>query len=167
LSDAPTRRSKRICTLCLCDLVRLLFRSLLEAPWEAGIEQLLNEASNRPNQEGEVRMTRSKNLISRRDTLRLIGAAGATAVVAWSGEPSMRFLAPGKRGSVVSAQSLSCIVRPQLTEGPYFCRREAKPFRHQNRSHDWCSESWAPTPVEIQRQPFDWWLLFPLDRGIR
>jgi hypothetical protein len=65
-------------------------------------------------------MTRSKHLISRRETLRLIGAAGATAVVAWSGEPAIRFLAPGKRSSVVSAQSLSCVVRPQLTEGPYF-----------------------------------------------
>ena len=62
----------------------------------------------------------SKHLLSRRETLRLIGAAGATAVVAWSGDPAMRFLAPGKRGSVVSAQSLSCVVRPQLTEGPYF-----------------------------------------------
>ena len=62
----------------------------------------------------------SKNLLSRRETLRLIGAAGATAVVAWSGEPAMRFLAPNGLGSVVRAQSLSCVVRPQLTEGPYF-----------------------------------------------
>src|SRR5213596_1758608 len=65
-------------------------------------------------------MTRSKHLISRRETLRLIGAAAATAVVPWSGEPAIRFLAPGRRGSVVSAQSNSCVVRPQLTEGPYF-----------------------------------------------
>src|SRR3989442_7979665 len=61
-----------------------------------------------------------KHLLSRRETLRLIGAAGATAVVAWSGEPAMRFLAPGKRPSIVGAQTLSCVVRPQLTEGPYF-----------------------------------------------
>jgi protocatechuate 3,4-dioxygenase beta subunit len=83
----------------------------------------LNDDSNEAFEKASrrrIRMTRSKHLISRRDTLRLIGAAGATAVVAWSGEPAMRFLAPGKRGSVVSAQSLSCIVRPQLTEGPYF-----------------------------------------------
>jgi hypothetical protein len=68
------------------------------------------------------RMTRrtSRHLLSRRETLRLIGAAGATAVVALSGEPAMRFLRPGKRGSIVSAQTLSCVVRPQLTEGPYF-----------------------------------------------
>lgn len=67
-------------------------------------------------------MTRrtTTHLLSRRETLRLIGGAGATAIVALSGEPAMRFLAPGKRGSVVSAQSLSCVVRPQLTEGPYF-----------------------------------------------
>lgn len=65
-------------------------------------------------------MTRSKHLMSRRETLRLIGAAVATAVVAWSGEPAMRFLAPGRHGSIASAQTLSCVVRPQLTEGPYF-----------------------------------------------
>jgi len=63
--------------------------------------------------------TRSKQLLSRRDTLRLIGAAGASAVVAWSGNPLAGFLR-NNRGSVVNAQSLSCVVRPQLTEGPYF-----------------------------------------------
>lgn len=62
----------------------------------------------------------STQLISRRDSLRLIGAAGATAFVAWAGEPAMRFLPKTKLGSVTSAQTLSCVVRPALTEGPYF-----------------------------------------------
>src|SRR5690349_9407895 len=63
--------------------------------------------------------TRSKHLLSRRDTLRLIGTAGASAVVTWGGNPLARFLRTN-RNSVVNAQSLSCVVRPQLTEGPYF-----------------------------------------------
>ena len=62
---------------------------------------------------------RTKHLISRRDTLRLIGAAGATALVGWTGEPA-RVLTAGKGGSVVKASALSCVVRPQQTEGPYF-----------------------------------------------
>jgi protocatechuate 3,4-dioxygenase beta subunit len=62
----------------------------------------------------------SKQLISRRDSLRLLGAAGATAVVAWAGEPVKRFLPKAGLGSVADAQTLSCVVRPALTEGPYF-----------------------------------------------
>jgi protocatechuate 3,4-dioxygenase beta subunit len=62
----------------------------------------------------------SKQLINRRDSLRLLGAAGATAVVAWAGESAMRFLPKTNFGSVTSAQELSCVVRPALTEGPYF-----------------------------------------------
>src|SRR5215211_5537372 len=57
---------------------------------------------------------RSNNLISRRDTLRLLGAAGATALVGWG---AGRGIGPA---SVVKASQLSCVVRPQLTEGPYF-----------------------------------------------
>src|ERR1051325_7164428 len=62
----------------------------------------------------------SKQLISRRDSLRLMGAAGATALVAWAGEPARRFLPKSTLGSVTPAQALSCVVRPALTEGPYF-----------------------------------------------
>ncbi len=62
----------------------------------------------------------SKQLISRRDSLRLLGAAGATAFVAWAGEPAMTFLPKANLGSVTAAQTLSCVVRPALTEGPYF-----------------------------------------------
>jgi len=58
-------------------------------------------------------------LLSRRATLKLLGAAGATAVVGFSG-PRLRLLPAGKTSSVASAQTLSCVVRPQLTEGPYF-----------------------------------------------
>jgi protocatechuate 3,4-dioxygenase beta subunit len=63
---------------------------------------------------------RANNLISRRETLRLIGAAGATALVGWGTD---RGMGPGptrRLGSVVKASQLSCVVRPQLTEGPYF-----------------------------------------------
>ncbi|MEW6130368.1 MAG: intradiol ring-cleavage dioxygenase [Acidobacteriota bacterium] len=62
----------------------------------------------------------SKHLISRRHTLRLLGAAGATALVGWAGEPAKRFLPKTAFGSLTQAQSLSCVVRPALTEGPYF-----------------------------------------------
>jgi len=61
---------------------------------------------------------RSGNLISRRDTLRLLGAAGATALIGWRAE---RGVGPaGKLAPVVEASQLSCVARPQLTEGPYF-----------------------------------------------
>ena len=51
-----------------------------------------------------------------------MGAAGATAIVGWAGAPALKF---GSRGSVAEAASMvspqqSCVVRPQLTEGPYF-----------------------------------------------
>jgi len=69
----------------------------------------------------EVEMKKANNnSISRRETLRLIGAAGATAFVGnlWSAK---------RRGSVINASPLSpilaqqtCVVKPQLTEGPYF-----------------------------------------------
>jgi protocatechuate 3,4-dioxygenase beta subunit len=59
------------------------------------------------------------NLISRRETLRLIGAAGATALVGCSDRATWLWSA-GQRGSAVKASSLSCVVRPQQTEGPYF-----------------------------------------------
>jgi protocatechuate 3,4-dioxygenase beta subunit len=70
----------------------------------------------------------AKSLLSRRETLRLIGAAGATAMVGWAGQPALRLLSNGKHNASVEASSLaglvapqqSCVVRPQLTEGPYF-----------------------------------------------
>jgi protocatechuate 3,4-dioxygenase beta subunit len=65
------------------------------------------------------------NSLSRRDTLRLIGAAGATAVLGLSGE---RLLCPwtSKRSAVATASTAlanpqqTCVVKPELTEGPYF-----------------------------------------------
>lgn len=64
---------------------------------------------------------RSKHSISRRETLRLMGAAGATALVGWASAPGLRFLPTGKvkAAGVVTPQQ-TCVVRPQLTEGPYF-----------------------------------------------
>jgi hypothetical protein len=39
---------------------------------------------------------KSKHSISRRETLRLMGAAGATALVGWAGAPALRLLPSGK-----------------------------------------------------------------------
>ena len=71
---------------------------------------------------------RPNNSISRRDTLRLIGAAGATAIVGLAGAPAAKILPGRGRGATAEASSFprllapqqTCIVRPQLTEGPYF-----------------------------------------------
>lgn len=63
----------------------------------------------------------SHHRLSRRQTLRLIGGAGATALAGWAhnGKPgaivNARALAP-----VVSPAQLSCVVKPAQTEGPYF-----------------------------------------------
>jgi protocatechuate 3,4-dioxygenase beta subunit len=62
----------------------------------------------------------ANNLLSRRQTLRLMGAAGATAVVAFAGEPAAKLLPATRRVAVANAATLDCVVRPQLTEGPYF-----------------------------------------------
>jgi protocatechuate 3,4-dioxygenase beta subunit len=69
-----------------------------------------------------IRKKRSTDLLSRRQTLRLMGAAGATALVGWAGAPAMRLLPTGKRVEAAGmfAPQQSCVVRPQLTEGPYF-----------------------------------------------
>lgn len=61
----------------------------------------------------------SNNLITRRDTLRLIGAAGAMALIGCSNKPTTVWPI-GQSDSVVNASSLSCVVKPQQTEGPYF-----------------------------------------------
>src|SRR5262245_47159025 len=81
--------------------------------------------------------------LSRRDTLRLMGAAGAKALLGSGSEQSVVFgapaphgpitgtgmlpavlrpalLAPSPVGPIRSAQTLDCVVRPALTEGPYF-----------------------------------------------
>ena len=64
-------------------------------------------------------------ILSRRETLRLLGAAGTTAIVGWAGQPALRLLSNGRNNSTVAASAMvapqqSCVVRPQLTEGPYF-----------------------------------------------
>jgi hypothetical protein len=58
----------------------------------------------------------SNHLLSRRQTLRLIGGAGATALVGWGGE--------GKDGAVVNASALSSVVRPAFGGEP---RIESEP----------------------------------------
>lgn len=62
----------------------------------------------------------ANNLLSRRQTLRLMGAAGATAVVAFASEPAAKLVPAVRRSAVANAATLDCVVRPQLTEGPYF-----------------------------------------------
>ena len=70
--------------------------------------------------EREMKKDMSKQLISRRATLRLLGAAGATAFVGLSGGRVFERLPLGRRGVASTASAASCVVRPQLTEGPYF-----------------------------------------------
>jgi protocatechuate 3,4-dioxygenase beta subunit len=67
-----------------------------------------------------MRKKTTNHSLSRRQTLRLLGAAGATALVGWAGDPGLKFLPLARRGAVTKAAALDCIVRPQLTEGPYF-----------------------------------------------
>src|SRR5512132_1706653 len=70
----------------------------------------------------------ANNLLSRRETLRLIGAAGATALVGWRGNQAMGLWPADGSSASAKASSLvggvtpqqTCVVRPQLTEGPYF-----------------------------------------------
>jgi protocatechuate 3,4-dioxygenase beta subunit len=62
----------------------------------------------------------SKQLLSRRATLRLLGGAGATVLVGLSGGRLIERLPAGRRGLSANASAASCVVRPQLTEGPYF-----------------------------------------------
>jgi len=88
----------------------------------------------------------NKNLINRRETLRLLGAAGATALVAGGNKSVLRLwpaatvsahtevsrAIPSFQGLVSSAlfapapritldvSQLSCVTKPALTEGPFF-----------------------------------------------
>ncbi len=68
---------------------------------------------------------KAKSFASRREALRLLGVAGATALVGWAGEPLARWLPPAKGSRVAQAGSFAlpqqaCVVKPALTEGPYF-----------------------------------------------
>jgi uncharacterized protein (TIGR03437 family) len=85
---------------------------------------------------------KDEQLFSRRETLRLMGAAGATALIGLSDEHALGLLPGGPSGSVVQASplpgvlraalftpsprlamdvsQLSCVTRPALTEGPFF-----------------------------------------------
>lgn len=72
-----------------------------------------------------------KKVLSRRDTLRLLGVTGATAILGMSGE---RLLCPwtAKRGAVATPGTVlaspqqTCVVKPALTEGPYFVDERLK-----------------------------------------
>jgi len=80
--------------------------------------------------------------LSRRETLRLLGAAGATAFAGWGDKGALLLRPAGQPGSAAGASSLpdmirnavfspapratrdvsqlSCVTRPSLTEGPFF-----------------------------------------------
>jgi len=84
----------------------------------------------------------NNHLLSRRETLRLIGAAGGAALVGWGDKQSLGLWPAGQSGSVAEANSLAnvvrpalfaaapratkdlsqitCVARPALTEGPFF-----------------------------------------------
>jgi len=63
---------------------------------------------------------KSKNLVSRRQTLRLLGLAGGTAAVGLAGGIGVPFLSTTRRSSIVNAAAFDCVAKPELTEGPYF-----------------------------------------------
>ncbi len=56
---------------------------------------------------------------SRRELLRLFGATGVAMLAGWETLPP-GFWSSSKSLSTVKADALSCIVRPEQTEGPYF-----------------------------------------------
>lgn len=79
------------------------------------------------------------DLFSRRETLRLLGTAGAATLVDWSGKPLLSALPSGQihkpavpdllRQSLFSSaplrptravETMACVSRPALTEGPFF-----------------------------------------------
>jgi protocatechuate 3,4-dioxygenase beta subunit len=78
------------------------------------------DRNNKVEKGREMKEKTKNNLLSRRQTLRLMGAAGATAVVAFASEPAARLVPAVRRSAVANAAILDCVVRPQLTEGPYF-----------------------------------------------
>ena len=59
-------------------------------------------------------------IISRRTTLRLLGAAGAVAFVGWKDDWASSLRPAARSGSVVGARTVDCVAKPELTEGPYF-----------------------------------------------
>lgn len=86
---------------------------------------------------------RARRLLSRRETLRIIGAAGASTLVGLRDKQSLglslmnrqvaapeaisihgalrpALFAPSSLYAPKAVESLACVVRPALTEGPYF-----------------------------------------------
>lgn len=62
----------------------------------------------------------TRKTISRRATLRLLGAAGAAAVVGWKSDLATLLRTASPQSSLVLADTGTCVARPSLTEGPYF-----------------------------------------------
>ena len=60
------------------------------------------------------------SILNRREAVRLLAAAGITA---FAGTRLSRWTGEGTRSTPVDAR-LSCVVRPELTEGPYFLDKQ-------------------------------------------
>ena len=61
----------------------------------------------------------SRRLLSRRDTLKFIGVAGAASVAGWR----LGIIGPSRSDGgdrVALAETFDCVAKPALTEGPYF-----------------------------------------------
>ncbi|HEY6400001.1 MAG TPA: hypothetical protein VI479_01240, partial [Blastocatellia bacterium] len=83
-----------------------------------------------------MKKKKEEHLLNRRDSLRMIGAAGATALL---GQGAGQILGVSSPGSTVEAASLAqnrngwankidCVVQPALTEGPYFVDEKLNRF---------------------------------------
>jgi protocatechuate 3,4-dioxygenase beta subunit len=86
-----------------------------------------------------MKKKKEEHLLNRRDTLRMIGAAGATALLGRGAGQILEASAAGNPGSTVEAGSLAqnrngwantldCVVQPALTEGPYFVDEKLNRF---------------------------------------
>jgi protocatechuate 3,4-dioxygenase beta subunit len=86
-----------------------------------------------------MKKKKEDHLLNRRDTLRMIGAAGATALLGRGAGQILGVSAAGNPGAIVEAGSLSqnrngwdnkldCVVQPALTEGPYFVDEKLNRF---------------------------------------
>jgi protocatechuate 3,4-dioxygenase beta subunit len=60
-----------------------------------------------------------RKTVTRRDTLRLLGATGAIAFVGWRDGWATR-LSSTTSAAPRAAQTFDCVAKPSLTEGPYF-----------------------------------------------
>ena len=80
-----------------------------------------------------MKKKKEDHLLNRRDTLRMIGAAGATALLGRGAGQILGVSAAGNQGSMPQNRNggghgLDCVVQPALTEGPYFVDEKLNRF---------------------------------------